>query len=131
MLMQICCLTEDLVCAWVRVLWIKGSAVHTALSIFCFQIVYDDIAYMRKKRGSYMKKAYIKKGREKPSKKKKPMLPQKPEESLVKATQEPIQEAGKVLQKITEIGRYVNPKDLECLKGQSRNDYETKDRERP
>ena len=78
-----------------------------------------------------MEKAYIKKGREKPSKKKKPMLPQKPEESLVKATQEPIQEAGKVLQCITEIGRYVNPKDPECLKRQSRNDYETKDRERP
>ena len=79
-----------------------------------------------------MKKAYIKKGPEKPSKKKKkPMLPQKPEESLVKAVQEAIQEAGKVLQCITEIARYVNPKDLECLKGDSRNDYETKDRERP
>ena len=42
MLMEICCLTEDLVCAWIRVLWIKGSAVHTALSIFCLQMVYDD-----------------------------------------------------------------------------------------
>ena len=47
MLMEICCLAEDLVCVWVRVLWIKGSAVHTDLSIFCFQIMYDDIAYMR------------------------------------------------------------------------------------
>ena len=58
MLMEICCPAEDLVCVWARVLWIKESAVHTALSIFCFQIVYDDIAYMRKRHGSCMKKAW-------------------------------------------------------------------------
>ena len=58
----------DFVCAWIRMLWIKGSAVHGALCIFWFQIVYIEIAYMRNKHGSYTKQAYLKKGRKRPSK---------------------------------------------------------------
>ena len=48
------------------------------------------------------------------------MVPQKPEESLVKAIQEALgryKNLCKVLQRITENGGNVNPKDLERLEG--------------
>ena len=63
----------DLVCAWILMLWIKGSAVHGALVHLL--VAYMRLRIFRKLRRSYTQKAYIKKGRKMLPKKKIPMVP--------------------------------------------------------